>query len=475
MRTEILPILFPFALSLALADNVPPSRINPGNFPVAKVPQFLCIGSDDNYYASGVKFFLDAMQNKRNKEQAPPQDATFDGAYARMSFYVNTNNGGGNDLTGNNTIGGYLKQGLADGFELGDHTRTHATSSTTSLSTWNSEIQAVVNDFGKMSINKMAVTGFRTPYLAYNDFTFAALASNKFLYDCSINTGHDAESDGTNFVWPYTLDGGPFGPDVAGEPAGVHVGAHPGLWEVPVYGAIVPPALRHQVWLHHTQKVNNTTYTAVFDTTTGKVTGMDYNMLSGPSNYGGLGLDSAEYASTLKHTLDLHLQGNRAPMTFAVHSNIFYDQNGWNDEGSTAYNGAGAKSPKTTVTQARGAVADFLNYALSKPEVRVVTAENLVKWCAHPVAFSSAVGARPIDAVAGRDVSIRVAAGKIIVTGLREGAAGSLSLVTLSGREAAHVSVRGRSFSWRPEKIDPGPYLLHLQAPGLSKNLFIAL
>src|SRR4051812_24046609 len=84
----------------ATAANVAPSRTNPGNFPVEKVPQFVCIGSDDNYHSAGFKFFVDSLKAKKNPTQSPPQAGTFDGTPARMSFFVNSNNGNGYDITG---------------------------------------------------------------------------------------------------------------------------------------------------------------------------------------------------------------------------------------------------------------------------------------------------------------------------------------------------------------------------------------
>lgn len=453
------------------AADVAPSRVNPGNFPVERVPQFVCIGSDDNYNPDGFKFFIDTFKGKSNKTEASPQAETFDGAPARMSFHVNTNNGNGNAIGSKGGLVGYMKDGLASGHEIGNHTRTHATSSSFTLSQWTTEIENMMNDLPKVGISKSVVSGFRTPYLAYNEATFKALDADKqFRYDCSIRSGHDDASDGTNFIWPYTLDNGPFASDVPFEPEGVSVGKHPGLWEVPVYAVIVPPALRHQVWVNRVQKVNGTTYTAVFDTGNGKVTGMDYNILSGPSNYGGLGLDSAQYASTLKHTLDLHLKGNRAPFCFAVHSNIFYDQTGWSDEGNTSYNGPGAKPPKATVAQARGAVADFLAYALSQPEVRVVTMQNLIDWCTHPTALAASTGVR----AAPHQFMVRAAGGRVTILGLPEGEV-TLSLYTLAGRPLERASGRGPVFTWRPEKVPAGAYLLRIRGPGFARAETLSL
>lgn len=478
------PLVFLIVSIAAGADNVPPSRINPGNFPVDKVPQFVCLGSDDNYAPGGFKWLTDALKAKVNKAQPSPQPGTFDGTPARASFYVNTNNGGvptvlnitsGSDANMKKLVG-YFKDAIADGHEIGDHTRTHSTSSTTTLAGWTSEIGNVLADLGKVGIDRNLVVGFRTPFLAYNDNTFKALgAMPQFRYDASIESGFDNLTDGGNFVWPYTLDSGPYPADIATVPPGVTIGPHGGLWEVPVYCVIVPPALRHQVWAHRTVKVKDSTYTSVFDTVTGKVVGMDYNILSGPGNYGGLGFDSAEFASTLKHSLDLRLKGNRAPFCFTLHSNIFYDDGGWADEGNTDYNGYGAKSPKATVKQARGALLDFINYALSKPEVRVITQENLVKWCAKPVAFASAVGTRHPERISLSGITVKQGPGTVAIAGLPETGGISVALFTLSGKRLAHILAYGPTLVWKPGEVPPGAYMLRLRAGTESRSEAISI
>ena len=56
-----------------------------------------------------------------------------------------------------------------------------------------------------------------------------------------------------------------------------------------------------------------------FDVADGKVTGLDYNM------FAEFKMSDAEYAATLKYTLDLRLRGNRAPFMFGGHSVNYKD------------------------------------------------------------------------------------------------------------------------------------------------------
>jgi hypothetical protein len=476
--------------AIAMAANVPPSRTNPGNFPVATVPQFVCIGSDDNFYPDGFKWLIDYLRSKHNQTKTTPQAATYDGTVARMSFYVNTDNGG--DPSSNNiastsdasmkSLVTDFKQALADGHEIGDHTKTHSTGSTTSTAEWTREIDSALIDLNRVGISRDTVVGFRTPFLAYSDNTFQALAAIKqFRYDCSITSGDDDATDGTNFIWPYTLDNGPFAADTAFEPTldtiiggkattlHFHAGHHPGLWEVPVYCAIVPPALRQKIKGQCVAVVNGTTYTSDFDQTTGKVSGMDYNLWSGPSNYGGLAFDSAEFVSTLKYSLDQRLAGNRAPMTFCVHSNIFYDTLGYIDEGNTEWNGPGAKSPKSTVTQMRYALAAFIDYALSRPEVRFVPAKELVKWCASPVAFNAPVtGTLHKGVFPMQNLNVRFTKGKVLISGLPAGGKTLVALFSLTGKRIAQTVATTAALAWKPDYFANSSYVLRLSGAGME-------
>jgi hypothetical protein len=345
------------------------SSVPPGDVPVKDAPQFVSIGFDDNYFPRGMKWFLDFMRDKRNHSAPQPNNATFDGAPARVSFFVNTNNAVDINTADPakkrfaDSLVAVFNEALADGHEIGNHTETHNTWSDSGSACWQKEITGCCNALAKRGISKDTVVGFRTPYLRYNSSSFAVVDSLKFLYDCSIETGWARSEKGATFCWPYTLDKGVPAADVI---KGATVGRHPGLWELPVYCVIVPPPLRHRLWAR-TRKTE-------FDTASGKITGMDYNMWI----KGQMEIQPEEFLAILKYTLDQRLAGNRAPLCFCAHTPL-YD--------SLQFYGPLASDTLpafTNVPAMRKAMEDFVVYALSKPQVRIVPFREIVHWCENP-------------------------------------------------------------------------------------------
>ena len=78
-----------------------------------------------------------------------------------------------------------------------------------------------------------------------------------------------------------------------------------------------------------------------------------------------------EFLATLKYTLDLHRNGNRSPMTVGLHSELYTVR-------------ADLKTDPAAIRARRGAVEAFLVYALSQPEVRLVSHRELLDWLAAP-------------------------------------------------------------------------------------------
>jgi hypothetical protein len=81
-------------------------------------------------------------------------------------------------------------------------------------------------------------------------------------------------------------------------------------------------------------------------------------------------MTKGEFLATLKHTLDKRLQGNRAPLLFGAHTDYY----------STKYTGA----PNATSDERRAAIEEFIDYALSKPDVRIVSAKQVLDWMRLP-------------------------------------------------------------------------------------------
>src|SRR5204863_593211 len=138
-----------------------------------------------------------------------------------------------------------------------------------------------------------------------------------FWYDCSVEDGFQPAMDGTNYLWPYTLDGGSPGVQVILERDQRYkpIGKYPGLWELPDHPVIVPPdaeCAKYGVSTGLRARVK--AVVSKFSVDDGKATGLDYNV------WDEYKMSNAEYLATLKYTLDLRLRGNRAPFMFGGHS-----------------------------------------------------------------------------------------------------------------------------------------------------------
>jgi hypothetical protein len=219
-------------------------------------------------------------------------------------------------------------------------------------------------------VKRADLFGFRTPYLAYNAALFPAVKQAGFMYDCSIEEGHQLDQDGTNFFWPYTLDGG--SPGNKSQSNRVPITSFPpGIWEMPAYRVLIPPdteAAKYGVPAGTLAniKARNPTRIAINE---GKITGLDYNL------FYDFKTTKAEFVAILKYTLDLRMKGNRAPLLFGMHSKIY----------ATADM---EPLPQATVADRRAAVVEFLRYAVTIPEVRVVTTKAVLDWIRKPVALN---------------------------------------------------------------------------------------
>jgi hypothetical protein len=211
------------------------------------------------------------------------------------------------------------------------------------------------------------MVGFRSPFLEHNDELMGVLRSMSFWYDCSLEDGWQAEQNGGNFTWPYTLDNGSAGNALlAGRGSKAPVTAHPGLWEMSVHPVIVPPDDKAAAYgIAPGLRAKLKTLVDWFDTSSGKITGFDYNL------WVQYQLTKAEFVAIMKYTLDLRLAGNRAPMMFGAHTDTY----------SSAYTG----SPNATATDRQQGLEEFLRYALTKAEVRVASNKQILDWVRNPV------------------------------------------------------------------------------------------
>ena len=373
------------AVAVAAAP-APPAGLAP-----AQVPQFVCFGSDDNGVSGlpgsgatgGMTFLTELFAGSRNPAGAR-EAATFDATPALYSFYVNTFY-----LDPETPATAYADvardqpywvrrawtQAITAGHEIGVHTHSHPHGRELSVAQWREENRRCIEWLERpaapaetaaapaaqagLGLERTALAGFRTPYLEYSDATLAAVREDGFRYDCSLEEGTQADQDGTDFVWPYRLDGG--------SPGNPEIGNHPGVWEVPVYVFVVPPdeacaRLGVPPGLRAALKQRKD----YFDVAAGKITGMDWNL------WCEFGMSPEEFLATVAYTLELRLAGNRCPLTVGLHSALYSDRQ--------ENNGC-----PTRVAGRRAAVTALLDRVLAHPEVRVVTHRDLVDWLERPV------------------------------------------------------------------------------------------
>ncbi len=354
----------------ALASSLPPKGLQP-----SQVPQFVVIGFDDNTKAAGINWALDLFSNKYNS----------DGSQANVSFYMNTK-GFYEQIDDNPAeLLEAVKQLKNSTHEIGNHTDNHHSNlrpneseevffsriKKLDKSAWEERIFAANNDLVNLAgVNIDSIKGFRAPYLLFNQHSMAILKENQFLYDCSIEEGYAPEFDGTNFRWPYQLDEGSPGHNESWYGRGdnserVDIKTIKGLWELPNHALMVPKDSEASQY-NIEPGLWNRLVARISYLTDYKVTGLDYNLWS----LGGL--NKTEMLGILKYNLDLRLKGNRAPFMFGAHSQYYTKE--WADN----------YAPNATLEDMKEAISEFVDYALSKNDVRIQTGADIIKWCNDP-------------------------------------------------------------------------------------------
>jgi peptidoglycan/xylan/chitin deacetylase (PgdA/CDA1 family) len=331
---------------LPIAEMMAPSFSPPGGLAVEQVPQFIVLGFDDNRYVDGMNWVLDLLDGKTNPA-GKGNARTHDGQKLIVSFYYTTDSldDGGEPLLAT------WRRATAAGHEVANHTHTHRALESQGVPwSWAMEIQKsnqILQD--KLGVKPGSIRGFRAPFLQFDQALFETLGqTGGMIYDCSL-THIPIGPEGDNWrdvrhLWPYTLHNG-----TDGKSGQWQVGKHPKIWEIPVYTMPTTSPDRYQ-----SANVNM----AGFDSTA----------------YGTLGKSGPDFYNSMKWSLDLRLDkvDNRAPLTIGLHSDTYSSRH------------TGYSAP---LEARRKALADFIAYALTKPEVRFVSAVQMLQWMSSPVPF----------------------------------------------------------------------------------------
>jgi hypothetical protein len=336
-------------------DHVAWSQSPPGGLPAAQVPQFVQIGFDDNPRSSGMSWATTFFRTRRNPA-GTGNAATFDNSLVRVSFYNNSTYISNGFVENPTTVKESWRTAVNDGHETGNHTHGHPDGAGFTIGQWDAEMDlntdwltrpyvanGVPGPSSGLGASLASIEGFRAPFLSYNPNAFLAMKNNGFTYDISVEEGWQLNDTGTNFNWPYTLDNGSPGGTAVGRPTG----NHSGLWELGTAPFVTPPDVRQQTGLV-------------------RITGLDFNVFISA------GLNKAQALSLLKYNLDQRLGSNRAPFFIGAHTNIYTDA---------------VTAPNTTTQERREVIEEFVIYALSKPQVRIVTAKSVINWMRNPVAL----------------------------------------------------------------------------------------
>jgi peptidoglycan/xylan/chitin deacetylase (PgdA/CDA1 family) len=339
----------------------PPSGLKP-----SQVPMFVILGFDDNYRADGINWVVNTLLSGRKNADGSPAHATFllvgGGATADGGVFVPEGGQSEQDVVD------AWSNAFAAGHEIGNHSWDHSDGGGFIVSKWDTEVQ-MSSDKITQSIPRFApcqITAWRFPYLSFNDDGFTSITNHGLLSDASVEFGYDywdanqmppamaaqfpnglsntSPEYGKHFWWPFTLDHG-FNNSFMDNKG---VQKHPGLWEFPVYTWRWPDGgtIRHVVGLDF-----NTWTSAMSDKT-------------------------IDFCTVLKGTLNERLAGNRTPLNAGMHSDLY-----------SAHNMGADNAFGNTFDVRRAGLECFVNYALSQPDVRLVSFKETIAWLRHPRAI----------------------------------------------------------------------------------------
>jgi peptidoglycan/xylan/chitin deacetylase (PgdA/CDA1 family) len=283
---------------------------------------------------------LDLFDGKKNPK-GNGNKRTYDGQSLKVTFYITSD---ALADSGDSLLETW-QRAVDAGHEIANHTHTHQDIPVVPDVTWADEISqcnSVLTE--NLGLEEDAILGIRAPFLSFDAALFETIGQTQdMIYDCSVPHIVDPWEDFRN-IWPYTLHD-----DFHDRTALTTMGKHPGIWTVPPYNLPLSPD----------RELND--HMVGFDSTA----------------YATVHLSANDFYNAMKWGLDRRLDevDNRAPLTIGVHSDVY-----------SADNPDGAiYDPYASLEQRRGAIEDFIDYALAKPDVRFVTAKQILQWMSDPV------------------------------------------------------------------------------------------
>ncbi len=356
------------------------SRLPPAGLTPEQVPQFVAVTYDDNFVSGlglvqgGMSWALDLYSTRQNPAGSGNPE-TFDGLPAKTTFYFTTLYAA-RDLPTKQI----WHEAIEQGHEAANHTHSHADGLEWTVEEWEAELSRAQEWLTKeyaprdpaagVGADPASVIGFRAPFLSYNDALFSTLGKLGLRYDTSIEACWHDDEDGSNCAFPYTLHQGSPDNQAAHEKFAGSFGFpplienHAELWEMPVSALFVPPDELASTYDFEPGLRERIPDLRFYERSSGKISPLDITLFVDGA------MTAGEVLATLKYSLDLRLAGNRAPFVFVAHTHVY----------ASDYDAP----PASTYTERQQAIAAFIDYALSKPEVRVRPVVDILKWMQNP-------------------------------------------------------------------------------------------
>lgn len=241
--------------------------------------------------------------------------------------------------------------------------------------------------------------GFRAPRLEINSGGLFALKELGYHYDCSIEAGYETNVDGTNIIWPFTMDNGlpdkayqiAIGYGEANETDKTHGypydSAPAGFWEMPVQVVIVPENNRESVWSNHAkirsaspdgEFVNSEDSIASHDSFIGdgKITGFDFNLFIL------WGMTKENWLATMKNSINLRAEGGKAPLLYGAHTDYYapiYDHAVLLSDFNKLSYGLNITEGWNTWQTRKEAMVEFRDWAIADKDCHFVTMSHLIE------------------------------------------------------------------------------------------------
>lgn len=180
---------------------------------VDEIPQFVTITFDDGIDSNRIELYKKFLFSAHDKRDCPPRFTCF------TSF----------DWSQCEAIQYLLNTGMV---EFAHHTQSHAVLPNAS------DIQAGIQSLVACGVPRSHITGFRTPYLTYDETVLDHIYASQAVYDATVMPHDDALTGyGRHNQWPFTLEQGwTYSKVKCGRTGNCTEGkSYPGLWEIPLY------------------------------------------------------------------------------------------------------------------------------------------------------------------------------------------------------------------------------------------------